>query len=166
MSDTTEPFILDTMNRGDIFNRLRQLKPEALPVFGKMGPQHMVEHLIMIVRISTEKTPEKLYYREEKAEKIKAFTIYSDKEIMVGFKAPMIPETPMPLVFSDLQSAIDQLKSELSDFDQFFKDYPLARPVNPTMGPLDHQEWIIFHNKHFTHHFKQFNLLNKANSST
>ncbi|MFI5156234.1 MAG: hypothetical protein ACHQEM_08610 [Chitinophagales bacterium] len=65
-----------------------------------------------------------------------------------------------------MDAAITQLKIELKNFDQFFKDHPLAKPVNPTMGPLDHKEWIIFHNKHFTHHFKQFNLLNAGSKSS
>ena len=36
---------------------------------------------------------------------------------------------------------------------------PAAKPVNPTMGELDRHEWVKFHNKHFTHHFKQFDLI-------
>jgi hypothetical protein len=84
---------------------------------------------------------------------------------MVGFRAPMLPEIPQALSFDSLTTAIDQLRAELNDFDLFFGDHPLAKTVNPVMGPLDHKEWIIFHNKHFTHHFKQFNLLNKAGSS-
>jgi oxepin-CoA hydrolase/3-oxo-5,6-dehydrosuberyl-CoA semialdehyde dehydrogenase len=161
-----EPFILNIMDREDIFNRLHRLKPDTAAVFGKMSAQHMVEHLLLLVSISSEKRPEKLYFREEKAEKFKSFTIYSDREMMVGFRAPMIPETPGPLSFDSLSAAIDQLRTELDDFDLFFRDHPSAKPVNPVMGPLDHGEWIIFHNKHFTHHFKQFNLLNRAGSSS
>ncbi|MFI5156233.1 MAG: hypothetical protein ACHQEM_08605 [Chitinophagales bacterium] len=83
---SSEPFILDIMDRKDIFDRLKNLKPDTLALFGKMSAQHMVEHLILLVSISSEKRPERLYYRDEKAEKFKAYTIYSDREFMVGFK--------------------------------------------------------------------------------
>ena len=41
---------------------------------------------------------------------------------------------------------------------KYFKENKDATPINPTMGELNKQEWTIFHNKHFEHHFKQFNL--------
>ena len=149
---------LDILNRQDIFRRLNELKSDTVPAFGRMSAQHMVEHLVFIVSISNGKLPHKVFYSDEKAAKIKAYTIHSDKEIIVGFRAPMLPDRPLPLLFSDLDEAIDQLRAELSDFDQFFMNYPEASPTNPTMGPLNFDEWIIFHNKHFTHHFKQFHL--------
>jgi len=31
--------------------------------------------------------------------------------------------------------------------------------IPPRLGKLNYKEWIIFHNKHFTHHFKQFELI-------
>jgi hypothetical protein len=30
--------------------------------------------------------------------------------------------------------------------------------LDPLFGPLDFNDWVLFHNKPFTHHFKQFNL--------
>ncbi|HMH34936.1 MAG TPA: DinB family protein [Puia sp.] len=150
--------MLDIKNREDLFKRLADLRKDAIPVFGKMTPQHMVEHLAFVLRISSEKLPHQLYYSEEKASKIKAYTIYTDNELMVGFRAPMLASEPPDLGETDLPTAIEQLMKELDDFDAFFERNKNARPTNPTMGPLDHEEWIIFHNKHVTHHFKQFNL--------
>jgi oxepin-CoA hydrolase/3-oxo-5,6-dehydrosuberyl-CoA semialdehyde dehydrogenase len=57
-----------------------------------------------------------------------------------------------------LKFAISILLSELNRFDKYFKENKYATPINPTMGELNKQEWTIFHNKHFEHHFKQFNL--------
>jgi oxepin-CoA hydrolase/3-oxo-5,6-dehydrosuberyl-CoA semialdehyde dehydrogenase len=57
-----------------------------------------------------------------------------------------------------LKTSISILLSELKSFDKYFVDNKDATPINPTMGELSKQEWTIFHNKHFEHHFKQFNL--------
>jgi uncharacterized protein DUF1569 len=149
---------LNIQDRDDIFRKLGNLKSNAVASFGRMSAQHMVEHLVFVLQISNGKLPHKLYFSDEKAAKIKAYTIQTNKEIVVGFRAPMLPEEPVPLKFSGLHEAIEQLKTELTDFDNFFRDNPEARPTNPTMGPLDFEEWIIFHNKHFTHHFRQFQL--------
>jgi len=35
---------------------------------------------------------------------------------------------------------------------------PDALKLNPTFGELNKAEWEIFHEKHFTHHFKQFGI--------
>jgi oxepin-CoA hydrolase/3-oxo-5,6-dehydrosuberyl-CoA semialdehyde dehydrogenase len=149
---------LNILDGDDIFQRLSTLRPDAAASFGRMSAQHMVEHLVFVLRISNGKLPHKLYYSDEKAAKIRAYTFQSDKEFMVGFRAPMLPDEPVQLKFQGLSEAILQLRQELSDFNQFFHENPEATPTNPTMGPLNFQEWIIFHNKHFTHHFKQFQL--------
>jgi len=150
--------IINIQGRDDIFRRLESLKPDAIPSFGRMSAQHMVEHLVFLMRISYGKLPHKLYYTDEKAAKIKTYTIQTNKEIVIGFRAPILPEEPISLEWNGLREAIEQLQKELIDFDQFFQSNPEARPTNHTMGPLNFEEWIIFHNKHFTHHFRQFHL--------
>jgi hypothetical protein len=151
--------MLNISDRKDIFKRLSHLTQETKPRFGKMTAQHMVEHLILTVRISDDKEPHPLYYNEQKAIVIKNYTIYTDKEIIEGFRAPMLPPDPTALKEPSLEAAIEKLKHELEDFDLYFADKPDATPTNPTMGPLKYDEWLIFHSKHFNHHFKQFNLL-------
>ncbi|MCX2739287.1 DUF1569 domain-containing protein [Pontibacter anaerobius] len=146
-------------DRDYILNQLQQLKPDAQPQFGLMSPQHMVEHLAYVVQFSNGKQPQKLYYRQEKAEKFKQYTIYSEQELVPGFRAPMLGEEPAALEHTDLENAIKSLGNELQAFDSFFQDRPAATPVSPTLGKLNYQEWVIFHSKHFRHHLRQFNLL-------
>jgi len=150
---------IDINNRADIFKRLENLKENTPPVFGKMTARHMVEHLSLGVKFSNGKLPQKLYFPVEKAQEIKAFVIYTDKELPAGFKAPMLGDEPENLLHPGLEEAIASLQTELNNFDDYFKQYKDAKPINPTMGALDHKEWILFHNKHFSHHFKQFGLI-------
>lgn len=152
--------MVDIKNRREeVFKLLYDLNPNALPEFGAMTPQHMVEHLSYTVRFSNGKLPQKLYYTNEKADKFKHYTIYTDRELVPGFKAPMLSDELYPLQHKNILEAVDELKLEFAAFDKYFLAQPETQPISPTLGELNHQEWIIFHNKHFTHHLKQFKLL-------
>ena len=151
---------IDIMDREMIFKLLAQLQPDSIARFGIMSAQHMIEHLALAVRYGNGREPQELQYRQEKADKIKFYVINTDNEIQAGFKSPTLPlDDLLPLKHLDLGSAIENLRLELKLFDEYFKANPESRPVNPTMGVLTHEEWIIFQNKHITHHFKQFGLL-------
>ena len=155
--------MIDINNREKVSEKLNLLQTDSLPFFGKMTAQHMVEHLTFAIMFSNGKLPQKLYFPIDKAEIIKKTIIYSDKEMPIGFKAPMLNDNLLELKFPDLKFAISILLSELNGFDKYFEENKDATPINPTMGELNKQEWTIFHNKHFEHHFKQFNLTQKAN---
>ena len=151
--------MIDINNRADVYARLGQLKSNSIPVFGIMTAQHMIEHLSYALMMSNGKRPQKLYFPKEKAERIKAHVIHSNLEMPIGFKAPMLGDELPKLVFPDLETAIDKLKKEFIAFDTFFEMDKTAILMHPTMDELNYEEWVKFHNKHFTHHFKQFNLI-------
>ncbi len=142
-----------------VFNKLQNLKSNTPPLFGKMTAQHMIEHLILAISFSNGKSLQPLMVDERVAKTIRHYTINTDKEMSIGFKAPMLTNDLVPLSYSDLSEAIEYLKIELHDFDLYFEKNPDSKPISPVIGELNHQEWMIFHNKHFTHHFKQFGLI-------
>lgn len=146
-------------NTNTVFEPLKKLKSDAKPLFGVMTPQHMIEHLIFTLSFSNGKLIQPLMVDERKAKVIRYYTIHTDSEMSIGFKAPMLGDEPLPLIYANLEEAIDQLKKEFTLFDEYFKTNPDSKPVCPVIGELNHKEWIIFHNKHFTHHFKQFGLM-------
>jgi hypothetical protein len=152
--------MIDILDRAKLFETISKLQVYDKPKFGAMTPQHMVEHLILTVRISCRKEPQKHHYPPEKEQKIKAFVIGTDNDFPTGFKSPILPQEGLPaLKFSNLTEAINNLKTALNEFDAYFGNHPLDKPINPTMGELNFQEWVRFHNRHFMHHFKQFNLI-------
>jgi len=151
--------MIDINNKQNIFEILSRLDVNAVPLFGKMTAQHMVEHICGGVIFSNGKLPQKLYYPPEKAAIMKNILIYSDAGFPKDFKAPMLGDNLPKLVFPDLPTAIDRLSKQLDNFHEYFKQNPTIKPIHPVMGELDYNEWIIFHNKHFTHHFKQFGLI-------
>ena len=151
--------MIDINKRQEITDIIKNLSVDSSPLWGKMTAQHMVEHLTFTVMFSNGKTPQRLYFTQEKAELIKTFVVYSDKDLTKGFKAPMLGDDLPELQNPDIQTAVENLFVELERLDNYFVLNPDAKPTNPTMGELDRHEWIKFHNKHFTHHFRQFNLI-------
>ncbi len=150
---------LNINNQEDIFSRLKNLDKDATPQWGLMTPQHIVEHLAFSVAISSGKGPQHLYSQQEVADAIKQKIIYTDAELTPGVKNPILGDELPALVHKDMQAAIENLKAELDYFEEYFNTNPQAKTTQPRMGLMDKTEWITLHNKHFTHHFKQYNLV-------
>ena len=152
--------MIDILDRTKLFEILSKLQADDKPEFGAMTPQHMVEHLAFAVRFANGNEPQQHHYPTDKELKIKAFVIGTDNDMPIGFKSPVLPSEGLPtLKYSSLTRAIENLKTDLNDFDNYFSNHPLDKPINPTMGELNYQEWVRFHNRHFAHHFRQFRLL-------
>lgn len=96
---------------------------------------------------------------EQEAKEAKAVFIYSDAEMPKGLKSPLLPANTAPFKFPGLEEAKMKLNKELDDFESYFVANPEATFIQPRLGGLNYKEWIIFHNKHFTHHFRQFRLI-------
>src|SRR5579863_7806281 len=129
---------IDLYNKQEIFEILDQLDVNAIPLFGKMTAQHMVEHLCGAVIFSNGKLPQKLYYPLEKAAAMKNILIYSEKEFPFGFKAPMLTDDLPNLVFTDLPTAITRLSKQMDNFHQYFAENPDRKPIHPALGELDY----------------------------
>ncbi|MBC7865817.1 MAG: DUF1569 domain-containing protein [Bacteroidia bacterium] len=149
----------DILNTPALKNTFSKLKADAKPQFGKMSPQHIVEHLCSIIKISSGKKISKFYFTQEEADKLKAKLIYGDAELSPGIKNPALGDEPPALVHSDLNAALEELYIEITYFETHYKENPGITHTHPRMGELKHEEWHVVHNKHFAHHFRQFQLL-------
>ncbi|MBA2611934.1 MAG: DUF1569 domain-containing protein [Bacteroidetes bacterium] len=150
--------MVDIHNTSELNNILNKLQPNAKPLWGKMSPQHIIEHLAMAVKISTGRINSKFYSTVEEAEKIKSHVIHSQAELTQGIKNPILTDEPPTLVYPDLTTAISELHKEVDHFKSYYEKNKGAIHTQPRMGDLNHAEWLTLHNKHFTHHFKQYGL--------
>lgn len=147
-------------NQKETFELLRKLNTDTPAAFGIMTPQHMVEHLILLVKLSNGGIKGQLMRSEETAVKWKQGLIYTDMEFPMGIRVPGQEESVLTeLRYEDLEKAIDKLENELSAFQDFFQNNSNESMMHPALGLMNHEEWTIFHNKHFAHHFKQFGLV-------
>ncbi|MFK8058953.1 MAG: hydroxymethylglutaryl-CoA reductase, degradative [Polaribacter sp.] len=144
------------LNIDEITIKLRSLTRESKPVFGKMNGQQVIEHLSLLMQISNGKIDADYFVSDEKSARRKPF-LATNNELQIGFKAPILSDEPTPEKFDSIEEAINDLTQQIKDFEIHFKSN--TKENHPFFGELDYEYWKKFHTKHFTHHFKQFNLL-------
>lgn len=146
-------------NIEDTITRLQQLQADTIPQFGSMTPQQMVEHITVTIKGSNGKINIPLRFTEDEAAVWKKKMIYTDMDFPMGLKSPLVADGPPVYVHADLPAAVEALRAELTDFEAHHQQNPEIKHTHPRLGELNHKEWLIFHSKHFTHHFKQFGLI-------
>lgn len=145
------------MNFSEIQILLTQLKPDQKPLWGKMTPQHMVEHLYKAVQASINEVSLEVYTEERKISVLKKLFL-GERPLPKEFMNPAIGPELMSLEFENLNSAIIELANVMHRYDKFFNENPSAKTAHPIFGHLIKEEWDTFHQKHFKHHLSQFGL--------
>lgn len=145
------------INLENILQLLSNLSSDSKPLWGNMSAQYMIEHLSDALQIATGKSEQQLESKEEDLSKMIAF-LHSDKPLPKGFKVGFAPEAKA-LRNEELELAIDELVDELLYFEEYYELNPTAKHVHPTFGSLGYTDWKILNEKHFTHHFQQFGLI-------
>ncbi|MGZ4097252.1 MAG: DUF1569 domain-containing protein [Bacteroidia bacterium] len=151
--------MINIFDKEQLSSVLSKLKADATPLWGKMSPQHVIEHLTQTVKASVGKVPVKLHMSPEDAEDRKQKLIYGDMQLTPGIKHPMMGDEPPALIHSSFNEAIEALHSELNFFDEYYNKNAGIKNIHPRMGELKRSEWEVFHNKHFAHHFRQYGLV-------
>jgi len=149
---------LNFEDKSNLIALLKTLKVEQQPEWGIMTPQHMIEHLIVTVKISNGGLSIACAVPKEQVPQYKQVILESDQEMPRGRKANGM-DCLLDLRYESLEKAIDKLETEIDKFHTFFDENPDAKPVNPVLDEVGYNDWKTFHKKHFTHHFKQFNLM-------
>jgi oxepin-CoA hydrolase/3-oxo-5,6-dehydrosuberyl-CoA semialdehyde dehydrogenase len=145
------------MNFSEIQILLKQLKPDQKPLWGKMTPQHMVEHLYKAVQSSINEIFLNVYTEERKIPVLKKLFL-GERPLPKEFMNPAIGPELLQLEFEDLNNAINELRNVTQRYEQFFIDNPSIKTAHPIFGQLIKEEWDTFHQKHFKHHLSQFGL--------
>ncbi len=137
---------------------LEKLTPETKPLWGIMTAQHMVEHLQFALAVTTgaRKLPvlSPWYTRPFYKLFILGYRPFPKNIRLPGQKSRKLPM----LQYSSLAEAKTHLMQAIQDTLEFLRLNPSVRNHHPFGGKFSPQEWQIFHQRHFTHHFQQFNL--------
>jgi hypothetical protein len=141
-----------------IVKRLETLKDNSPSEFGIMTPQHMVEHLILTIKLSYGRIKIPEFEPSEKQLLQKQTLLYSEITFPRGVKIPALGDQLLPLHFPDLPSAKLELSKSLNEYRSYFEANPKAKTTHPRFGKLSHDEWDRFHKKHIDHHFEQFGI--------
>lgn len=149
---------INFLNKDLVQSKLATLSNSQKPIFGKMNAQQMIEHLSAITKIANGNWIVDVFVDDEKAKRRKPF-LDSENELTQGFKAPNLSEEPTPVQFNSINEAIEDLLHQIELFENVFKVDENRTVVHPFFGELNYEYWKKFQVKHFTHHFKQFDLL-------
>ena len=153
------PFVdLKTKEIQKILNNLTENSERK---FGLMTPQLMVEHLEEVLRNGFGSL-EPSDFPEIPADKLELLQdwIYTDQKIRPGAQYPLLKEGEEPqLRFKNLTEAKEKLLETLKEFLIYYRENPQAEHYHPRFGMLNKEMMELFHRKHFTHHFEQFNLV-------
>jgi oxepin-CoA hydrolase/3-oxo-5,6-dehydrosuberyl-CoA semialdehyde dehydrogenase len=154
----------DDKLREKFFNQLfidyiAYVNEDTQPIWGKMTPQHMIEHLLWTFECSTGKVELPCRTPENMLDRAKRF-LHDNRPMPHDFKNPLLGENPIPLRFHNFSDAKDALQKEISCFINYFREQPSAIHVHPVFGPLGAEEWQRTHFKHCYHHLLQFRLIN------
>jgi oxepin-CoA hydrolase/3-oxo-5,6-dehydrosuberyl-CoA semialdehyde dehydrogenase len=144
------------MNRETLIQRLRQLSHNAEAKFGILTPQHMVEHLILTLKMATGRIPIPEVVPTEKQLAQKQALLFTDIPFPKGIKAPGLPDTLLDLRFPDLETAKGELVKSWDAYQTLFRENPTKQTPHPRFGLLNFEEWERFHAKHLDHHLSQF----------
>lgn len=136
---------------------LSHLQPDTQPSFGLMTPQHMVEHVTLITKISAKRYGEPL---EEPTKGQVGFKRFIQKG--AHFKHYPSDKTAAdlpPLKYGTLEEAIEQIPIAIKRFYTQFEQHPGFKAYHPMMGELEFEELERFHYQHYRYHFWQFGLI-------
>jgi hypothetical protein len=146
------------MEKEKIQVRIDELKRNTPASFGIMSPQHMVEHLILTLKMSYGRIKIPAFDPSEKQLTQKHALLYTDMQFPKGILAPGIGANLMELRFTDLDASKTEMLKSIDAYNNHFDELPLDETTHPRFGKLGHQEWEVFHYKHFEHHLSQFGL--------
>jgi len=152
------PPYINILDKERLDELLAPLEPGTLPLWGKLKAQNMIEHLIEAVEFTNGKKMARLENSTREAYKEKQEKVRDDFEIPKGVTGPLA-DNSNKIRFKDLATAISRLKEEIETFEDYFKT-PGQTSIHGAFGPMNYREWILWHGKHFAHHFRQFGLLN------
>ncbi len=144
------------MTKETLLERLQRLTLQSEAKFGLMTPQHMVEHLILTLKMSAGRIPIPEIVPNEKQLAQKQALLFTDIPFPQGIKAPGLPDTLLDLRFADLTAAKAELIKSWEAYQLLFQENPTKQTPHPRFGLLNFEEWERFHAKHIDHHLSQF----------
>jgi hypothetical protein len=137
---------------------IETLGEETRPIWGKMTPHHMVEHLTWIFDLSTGKAEVTLDIPEAKRALLKPW-LYDDRPFPREIKNPKLPLDPGPFKHATLFEAKVAFRQALHQFIHEKNVNSQFIGIHPVFGPLSMDDWERFHFKHAFGHLVQFRLV-------
>lgn len=145
--------------KSEFLQRLRSIDPNTKPLFGKMNPQQMVEHMAEYIRMGygNPRIAERSY-SDEIIDKMNAF-LRTEKPLRPNTGNPLMEETPPPAKLKDYEASLQEVQLAIDELFQAFEQNPNLEISNPFFGNLNFALTVQLLFKHGQHHLRQFGAL-------
>lgn len=154
--DVNDAELRDSFLRHEVVSALAGLSEDAVAHWGRMTPQHMVEHLIWAFELSTGQAEVECTICSADLPRMKSF-LYHNSPTSREFMNPALTSGLPPLRYATLAEAKVALGREL---ERFVGSPPAERLfTHPIFGPIEYEDWHRTHYKHTHHHLLQFGLI-------
>lgn len=144
--------------QSEFVQQLSDIKPNTAPLFGKMNPQQMVEHMAEYIRMGygNPRIAERSY-SDEIIDKMNAF-LRTEKPLRPNTGNPLMEETPQLTKLKDYETAVKDVALAIQELFHAFEQNPTLEISNPFFGDLNFDLTIQLLYKHGTHHLRQFGI--------
>jgi len=139
---------------------LSKLTEDTKASWGKMTPQHMIEHLENSYWVASGKFQDfEIATPEKHIDKV-ASTLWNYEKMPQNYEMPLLKKGEVEdLKHASLEIAKKKFWEAKETYETFYKQNPKATTKNPVFGYLTKYEWYLQVRKHLNHHFEQFGLL-------
>lgn len=142
----------------DVCRLMGTIQPNALPIWGKMNPQQMVEHLVEYVGIAYGKVPvDQILSDEARVAKMQMF-LHTEKPFMENTPNPLMPSEPPATTMANMEDAIHTLQASINEFFNTYEHNPALVLSNAFFGELNFELQVRLLYKHTKHHLRQFGV--------
>lgn len=146
------------ISKGYLQQHISHLKEGDKPLWGIMSPQHMIEHLIYVFRMSIGEVKQAVVTPEEKIERYQQ-SLYGERRLPKFFKSPYLKKEALEdLEFRSLEEAKLALLSYVDIYEKYYSTNPEDKNDHVIYGSCNKEKWDIIHIKHLDHHLRQFDL--------
>jgi oxepin-CoA hydrolase/3-oxo-5,6-dehydrosuberyl-CoA semialdehyde dehydrogenase len=151
------PFMEAT--RENIHEKVEALTADTKAQWGHMTAQHLLEHFEYFFKLGLGEIKTEILTPEDRLEKFQD-SLWNYKAMPKNFEHPLLKKGEVEdLVHSSFEDAKKAFWEAYDKAENFYKENPEGKLLNPMFGMLDKYEWKLMNNKHFTHHFQQFGLM-------
>lgn len=138
---------------------LRSISPDKAPLFGKMNPQQMVEHMAEYIRMGYgNPLISQRAYSDEIILKMNDF-LRTEKPFRPNTPNPLMEETPAPPKLATYEDAVQDVEMAIKELFNAFAQKPELEISNPFFGNLDFYLTVQLLVKHAQHHLRQFGAI-------
>lgn len=145
--------------KNEFTEKLKGIAASSLPLFGKMNPQQMVEHMAEYIRLGYGNPRIAVAsYSEDVLAKMNAF-LKTEKPLRPNTANPLMEETPPPAKHENYESAVQDVQKAIDELFEAFHQNPSLAVANPFFGVLNFDLTVQLLYKHGKHHLAQFGIV-------